>query len=451
MTYKQIRKIKVYILIIIIIFILLNNFQLILNTRNIFQNTLENRKIALFLQKNTKKEEKPNIKLVPQEFLAEKEQFFKNILKYKEKNRTISTSRVLSLFDKFFFIVKRLINHCFVLLKICLVSVKSWYFDFENCVFTFRKAFLWLLEEAIFPRGRPLAKGMLLGDTSSISQELYHSFKVIGILHLLSASSSNLNLFLSFFKPFFLIFSHFFLRKTMFFFYLSVIFIYFSLVGEAASMLRAVFLLFLAYLAKYYLKRAFLPTYLLLMVGILMLLINPFYLSSLGFQLSFLACFGIYYLFPKLKKTKNTVLNFLLNNLLITISAQFFLLIVFVTTFEELNYIGIIANLFISPLVDLLTTGFLCLVILSFGVNIFGNFSALIFFKSFLSYLLSKIVDIFEKILYLINKIPYKTIIIYDNKSLFIAIILLINFLTIFSLEVLKKKSLKKEKYRILK
>ena len=451
MTYKKNRKIKVYILILILLFILSNNFQLIFNTRNLFKNTQENKKVFIFLDKIKKTEDKPNIKVLSQGFLSEITSFLVILDKYKEKNRTISTSRGLRLFDKAFFIVKRLINLSFDVLKIFLVSVKKWYFDFKMSLLSCRELFLWLLEEEIFPRGRPLAKGMLLGDTSSISQELYHSFKVIGILHLLSASSSNLNLFLSFFKPIFLVFSHFFLRKTMFLFYISVIFVYFSLVGEAPSMLRAVILLFLAYLAKYYLKRSFLPIYLLLVTAILMLLINSFYLLSLGFQLSFLACFGIYYLFSKIKKRKDTVFSFLVNSFLITISAQFFLLIIFVTAFGELNYIGIFSNLFISPLVEILTIGFLCLVALSFLVNVFTDFKLLMFFKRFLSLLLFEIVDIFEKILNLINKIPYKSINIKGNKYSYIAIIFLINFLTIFYLESSKKNSLKKEKYRILK
>ena len=136
---------------------------------------------------------------------------------------------------------------------------------------------------------------------------------------------------------------------------------------------------------------------------------------------------------------------------MLTVGAQFFLLIIFVISFEELNYIGIIANLFVSPLVEFLTIGFLCLVMISFLLDIFTCFQSLIFFKHFLSLLLFEIVFIFEKILNLINKIPYKTVAVKDNKDLFIAIIIIFNFLTILCLEINRLNSLKKEKYRIIK
>ena len=353
--------------------------------------------------------------------------------------------------DKSIFIVKRLINQFLTISDLILVSVKKWCFTCKKQIFIFRNYFLWILEKEFFPRGRPLAQGMLLGDTSGVSQELYQYFKVIGILHLLSASSSNLNLFLSIFKPIFLVFNKIFLRENMFFVYLSVIFVYFSLVGGSASMLRAVFLISLVYFSKFYLKRAYFPLYLLFIVAVLMLLINPFYLSSLGFKLSFLACFGIYYLFAKLKIGKNGFVSSILNSLLLTISAQFFLLIIFITSFGELNYIGIIANLLISPLLESLTIGFLLLILFAFFSKTFIFSKELIVFKHFLSFLLFKAVNIFEVFLDLLNKIPYKTIIINDNKILYMVVIFLLNVFMICFLESKKKESLKKEKYRIFK
>ena len=158
MTYKQNRKIKVYILIIITIFILLNNFQLIFNTRNIFKNSQENGRLFIFLQKKPKTEDKPKIKLGLQGFLGERTKFLAFKTKYKEENRTISTSRELCLSDKAIFIGKRLINLSFNVLEILLVSVKKWYFDLKKHLLIFRKLFLWVLEKEIFPRGRPLAR-----------------------------------------------------------------------------------------------------------------------------------------------------------------------------------------------------------------------------------------------------------------------------------------------------
>jgi competence protein ComEC len=427
----------------------MNNFQLILNTRNIFKIGLESRKILLFLEKQAKTEEKPKENLVKQAEDGSNSLFLAFITKYSKENQTISTSSSSSAIDKLFLYVKGLMSGPISLFKLMENSVKNWVFLSKKGVFTFRSFFLECLERGVFPRGRPLAKALVLGDTSSVSQDLYQSFEVIGILHLLSASSYNLSLFLSFFKPIFYVFKKIVSRKSMFFVYLSVILLYFSLVGEAVSMMRAVFMMILLYYAKFFLKKAFLSIYLLLIIAILLLFINPNYTSSLGFQLSFLASFGIYYLLPKLK-SRSKYSNYIFDSILVTLAAQFFLLVIFVNSFAELNYIGILANLIISPLVEMLTIGFFVLVFTSFPSSDTSFSKFLLFFNRFLSFLLLKTMDILEIFLLFLEKIPYKMIEINDKKELWIAFFIIFYFLVFLSIGRRKNKNLSKEKYRII-
>ena len=160
-----------------------------------------------------------------------------------------------------------------------------------------REKLVWLLEENFSSREATLGKAFVFADLSGAPESIYHSFKVIGILHLLSASSANFTLFLNFCLFFCQPFCHFLHSTRRFYLYWTIIFLYFSLVGSSASTLRAFLTLNLSFFARFYIKRTQLPLHNLVVAAIFMLIINPFYLESLSFQFSFLASFGIIFFY----------------------------------------------------------------------------------------------------------------------------------------------------------
>jgi hypothetical protein len=130
---------------------------------------------------------------------ASEQSFLPTIAKYIVPKQTKSVSRTPELIDRGFLVIKKLINSSVYLFQKTLVSVKYRYFLGQKQLDVLRQNYLEKLERVVGARGRPLVDGMLFGNLSGISQEVYHSFKVIGILHILSASSANFTFFMQFF------------------------------------------------------------------------------------------------------------------------------------------------------------------------------------------------------------------------------------------------------------
>ena len=288
MTYKHFRKIQLYILISLIVFIFTKNFQIILKTRSKIEPDQKWQIFTIFSKKNDKNETKPKESSVLTVFLPSRWSILSIQSNYIKEKQTKSSSSQLNGIDRAIFELKKLINGFIYLFNKAVVSVKYRYLLSQKQLSIQRETYLERLEGVIGARGRPLVEGMLFGDLSGISQETYHSFKVIGILHILSASSANFTLFLQFLLFFLKPFSSHLTKNGLFYLNFAIIFLYFSLVGSSASTLRAFLSLTLAFLAIFVLKRTHLSLFNLYLVAIYMLIINPFYLDSLSFQFSFL-------------------------------------------------------------------------------------------------------------------------------------------------------------------
>jgi competence protein ComEC len=447
MTYNKLKKIQVYILISLIYIIFNENFRLIFNTRNILELDQINWPSVLSLTKINKSEENTNLGTVslitdPSEgwFECQNSHYIAS-----EQRKSVSKHAVTT--DRMICELKRLINSLVRLSSNLLVSVKHRYLSGQESLNHWRTTSLKSLEEVVGARGAPLVKGVLFGDVSGIDQETYHSFRVIGILHILSASSANFTVILAFFlfllKP---LLKHL-ARWQVFLLHFLIIFGYFSLVGAAASTARAFLSLSLAYVATFLMQRAFLPLYTLCLVGIFMLFINPIWLDSLGYQFSFLASFGILFLYSFLEKVPFIHKNYLFKSIMLTFSAQFFLFPILVFNFGELNYLAILGNLLVLPLVEILTILFL----VSFICLFFIELPHMIYLKYFLSYLISKTIDILFILIKYLEKIPIKSFIFKENKELYTIIFIIINLACILCISRLKAKRYSKNTYRVFK
>lgn len=447
MTYKQIKKIQIYILILLIILILFNNFQLIFKTRNITETGQNFLSSVFFIEKLSKNE--TNTKKTFQKGLFKPSLSLEYTLevKYIKEKLIKSLSGQSILIDKRKFLAKGLIDSYFNLINKILVSVKDRYLLGQSMIESKREYFLESLEGMVGARSAPLAKGLLFGDVSGISQDTYHSFKVIGILHILSASSANFTIFLHFALLFFRPFLPFLSKRQLFFLYFSLIGLYFCLVGAAPSTTRAFLTLSFGFFASFVLLRSNLSLNHLYLVGIFISFINPFYLQTLGFQFSFLASFGILFLYDYLEKEPFIAKNYLYKSLLLTFCAQFFLLPIMVFNFAEFNYLAFLANLLILPLVELLTIMFLA----SFMALFFNEVFNLEFLQLFISILISKTIDILFLLIEYLEKIPWKNFIFIENKNQYTKLFFLINLVGILAINFLKKQKYSKKQYRIFK
>lgn len=141
-----------------------------------------------------------------------------------------------------------------------------------------------------------LTKGVLLGDTSGIESGLYENIRYGGVAHIFAVSGLHVGALFAFCLS--LIAKTGLKRASAFLqfaFTASILFVYAGICAFTPSVVRASVMCLTAYLYK----QLQLKTDLLQSLGlsaIVIMLFNPAALFTIGFQLSFAACFGIAFL-----------------------------------------------------------------------------------------------------------------------------------------------------------
>jgi ComEC/Rec2-related protein len=446
MTYKRINKIKRVFLIFFTIFIFLHNFKLIFPTRNWPFFLINTQKQGYFLLNNYKTKKIAKIAVFQANNCQKNCYFsclFSQVGDYFNSIQTRSFSSFTTSLLNIFSSSKRLLKATKELSISMLFSLKYRFFYFKNYLLFMREKLVWLLEGSFPTREATLGKAFVFAELSGAPETIYHSFKVIGILHLIAASSANIHLILLFLRPFLAFFEFWRGQKLLSLLSLIIIYIYFSLINghfilidSSPSILRASLSCGLIILARSYFNLAVKRLNLLILVGVLCLFINPFYLQSLGFQLSFLATFVILFYWPYIQK------KIAKSDFMLSLTVQFFLWPLLIFYFSNVNLIAIPANILISPLVESLT--FIYFVFIASNTL---NFSFLADFCSNLIYFVS---NIFFKLLNFLEKMPAKSIDINQNKSLVIGSLILIQFLIIYLIWRDKNRYSRKNKYRVL-
>lgn len=450
MTYSKNKKIKVYIFILLIILILSHISQIILNTQNIIQFSPKNgffSKIAVFSWKNeesTKKNSNFPQKMSKNAYLHEERTYYIN----ENQSRIISSYHaVVAIGGK---IEKRLIACYKTLIDFFKVSVKNLVFLMKRATDGLKEFFLKKLERELVPRDASLVTGLLFGDTSSISQDIYHSFKVIGILHVLSASASNLNAFLLFFSFPLLLFRRWIPRSLKILLSFCLVVAYVFLVWEAVSIWRAGIMTILALFAAEVFFFSCSRRILLLQTAIIIGLINPFSLTTLSFQLSFFATLGLISFANLLtdqfilKKSKiNKVKNYLISSLISSFSAQVLIFPLMIQSFSELNLVSFFSNLLLLPLFDFL-------LVLSFAALLSFSFFEQSSISLFLSLLIHKSINIVIFMAeWILKNFPF-SFQLNDKKDVISSLFAALSVMMFFLSFLLKSKHRKKIRYRIL-
>jgi len=149
-------------------------------------------------------------------------------------------------------------------------------------------------------------------------------------------------------------------RKHAFWFVLVLIFLFILMVGAPASAVRAGIMgAILLYAQK--IGRLSNASRIMVFAAAIMLVFNPLLLRyDVGFQLSFLAVFGLIYLKPILdelilKKIKKEELSGLLQIITTTLAAQVAVLPVLIYNFGRISFISPLTNVLIVPFIMFLT------------------------------------------------------------------------------------------------
>jgi len=213
----------------------------------------------------------------------------------------------------------------------------------------------------VFPE--PVAgfiSGLLVGGTSGLSVEWREALVNTGTIHLVALSGFNITIIAGFLII--ILDAIGFSRRLRLIMIGFVLTLFVLMVGAEASIVRAAIMGMLVVTARH-LGRQSSPKNSIILAAVIMVFINPtVLLNDIGFQLSFLSTIGIIYLYPILEKWCQNYSNFLKfkEALLLTISAQVFVVPLLLYYFERLSLISPIVNMVVvGPIPIIMLFGFL--------------------------------------------------------------------------------------------
>ena len=191
-----------------------------------------------------------------------------------------------------------------------------------------------------------LGMSYLLGTKAELDKGLSENLKTVGLTHIVVASGAHLSILVEIARKIFGRLSRF--AGLMF----SVIFILFfmCMVGWTPSIMRAGIMAILT-LVTWYVGRKIAPWRMILMIAALTLMIEPMFLTSLGWLLSFASYIGIMMLGPGLTKFfyGEKKPGFLASVVLTTLAATLMTLPITLYYFGQVSIISVVANLLILP------------------------------------------------------------------------------------------------------
>lgn len=209
-----------------------------------------------------------------------------------------------------------------------------------------------------------LAKALFLGDKSELTSETTRAFSAAGAMHFLAISGLHIGLMIFVMLYVFRVFSKFISRYQATILILLFIWFYAYLIGFPPSVVRSVFMFSLITLGSVFSAQNN-QLNLLSFSAFILLILNPWYLFDIGFQLSYLAMFGILLTYTKIQEFyhfKNKILRYLWNGTALGLSAQIFTIPFCLYYFHQFpNYFAL------TNLVIIILSG----VLISLGASLF--------------------------------------------------------------------------------
>ena len=301
---------------------------------------------------------------------------------------------------------------------------------------------------------------LLLGQRQDISKELLTDYASAGAIHILAVSGLHVGiilLILSFlFKPLEKIKNGAYLKALCI---VLLLWMFAFIAGLSASVVRAVTMFTFLAIGQS-LRRKKVVEFSLISSMLFLLIVKPMFLFDVGFQLSYLAVFGIIWLQPKLVALYNP--RFLIDKkvwqlITVSIAAQVGILPLSIYYFQQFPGLFVLSNLVIIPFLGAILIGGILVICMSL-LHVLPNFLGLMYgyvislMNDFVSWvgaqeqflfqeisisfamMLCCYLLIFSGILYLIKRTPRKFI-------FFLIVVLLIQSLYFFE----QRKAIEKE------
>ena len=207
------------------------------------------------------------------------------------------------------------------------------------------------------PRNKEFLKGIILADRTEMDEETVSDFNKSGLVHLLAISGTHMVII--FWLLIWVLRKLIPLKFRNLSIILALVFIWFFafFIDYGSSVLRSCIMI-TAYYMFVLLQRKSDLLHALALAGFMILIFDTNQIYDVGFQLSFLAVLGIYWLnqpiLKYLPKPKNNFQNFLVNIPSVSLSAQLATLPLVIYYFHQYSLVSILANLIIIPFSEII-------------------------------------------------------------------------------------------------
>lgn len=192
-----------------------------------------------------------------------------------------------------------------------------------------------------------LLNGVVLGDTSSIDEDLDEMFRITGLTHILAASGINIALVLGALWP---LLRFLRLRARAQVLVLVAFAAFYTLISGMSPSISRAFLMSTIMLTAWLLGKETNIAASLAAAALVLLIADPFVLYDIGFQLSFAATASLIAFTPDVDRLMGGVPKSLRSALSVTLAAQIGVLPIIVYYFGQVSAISLVANLIIIPL-----------------------------------------------------------------------------------------------------
>ncbi|PID52342.1 MAG: hypothetical protein CR972_02620 [Candidatus Moraniibacteriota bacterium] len=196
-----------------------------------------------------------------------------------------------------------------------------------------------------------LANGLLFGGSARLSQKIQDDFSQTGMTHIVAVSGYNVSIIIAVVMGL-LIFIGFHRRWAVWGAIFSVIF-FVVLIGFPSSGIRAAIMGIMVLIAAMF-GRVTYAYGAIIFSGAIMLAFNPLLLRyDIGFQLSFLATLGIVAIYPVIERIfiKKDMAFGLVEVLLLTLSAQIFVVPIIAYHFHTFSIVSLLVNVLVLPII----------------------------------------------------------------------------------------------------
>lgn len=242
-----------------------------------------------------------------------------------------------------------------------------------------------------------LVSSMVIGSRAvDLDLDLQNAFRTAGLAHTLAASGFHVSLLLGCI----LYLTRSYSPRVQLIIGLSSLLIYTTLTGFFPSILRAS-LMGVAVLIAIINDRSVKTYGSLLLAALILLLVNPLWIFDLGFQLSFLATWGLIVTLPAIVKKLDFLPPTIANLIAVPLAATIWTLPLVCYAFNRIPVYGILTNVLATPLVILLTLGGIFTAVIGVFIPILG---------SAISYLLFIPILLLINLVEISNKLPFSSL-----------------------------------------